>query len=90
MSANFSNLGGAVARSEGPKGRAGFDRLKLLRIANHDQFRSSGLSLAYDPLHLPRAYKASFIDHQDIIERQALSALSPRMLQARQRPGLDA
>ena len=66
LTPNLGNLGRTVARSERPKGRTGFDRLKLLWIANHDDLCSSGLGVSHDPLHLPRTNESSLVNYQYI------------------------
>ena len=52
LAADFLDLDMGVALGDGPERRSGFNRLKLLGIANQDHLGATPLGLAQHPFHL--------------------------------------
>jgi len=82
LAANLADLDAAVALVDRPEGRACFDSLELLLVANQDNFRTGLGGMGKHALHLPRADHARFVDHEHVAVGELLASLAPLMLEA--------
>jgi len=83
LAADLADLDMGQTLAQGAERRAGFDRLQLLGIADQDHLGATAFGFAQDPLQLPRADHAGFVDHQHVLGAQRVAVLRPLMLEAR-------
>lgn len=82
LTANFADLDMAVPLGQGPKRRAGLDRLQLLGIADQNDLGAAPFGFTQHPFQLARADHAGFVDHQYVLDVEKLASLRPLVLQA--------
>ena len=82
LAAHLADFRAAVTLMDRAEGRARFDGLQLLRIADQHDLGAGLGSMGQHALQLARADHARLVDHQHIAGREQVAALSPAMLHA--------
>jgi hypothetical protein len=90
LAADIEKLDRSDALDDDAEGRAGFDRLQLLVIADQDELRPGFLDGLEKAIHLLGADHAGLVDDEDVAALEQVFAPGPAPLPAMQGSAFDA
>ena len=82
LAAHLADFDAAMTLVDRTEGRAGFNGLQLLRIADQHHLCAGLCDMGQHALQLACADHAGLIDHQNIVRREQVAALLPAMFHA--------